>query len=810
MPPKKTKTTKAPKGAATGEKAIALPDVSPNQEPPTKKVKTLKLNVGKRPVHGRPTSSGSDTIAVSRPRRVSAQTPRYEQDVEMKDADDDARAVSTAPSTPAKLSAAPSSALSSAPSSSKSESPFRDPTPDDTAYGANFAKFYINADEPEEKPPAKRRKTLPAEGPAKPSLPETAVAVKKKQPTEKPSENAPKSAPPKTTKQSNGAKPPPQPFPPHPESFQQHKGLHQHPRMPQPQRQPPPPPPQFMPMQMLPPPDPAAYGFQSINPASIIQMTVRASMSDPPDTIEQMIEKIEGLSYHLTDFGPGQRPPGPKHVSIGDGDHPLDNFLGIIDDESDESDEQQAERIRICGVSDEPLRFGIEFIMNALGSWVESRARQDWQHEVMRNGGQSVPSLNRKGPGRPKKYSETDFEGPAPLLGPGNFDYMASQEGQCIIAFQKVLDCGALQVGSVIPERLALVLCTLYKQIDKLINQNTKEKQPWQPMSYTAQINAQRQRVEEWLAQEARHQQAMAEMFAQRDRQHMQMNVPARPGSSSFPQQQHRMPPQFHGPGGQHFHPPPPPHVLASSGPPQRTQMEHGRDRLPKGPMDNLPIDLSGRIQHTPGSGTHGPAGSNGTTSAPPGPQPFPTPNHPAVTSDTRTQFSNTVGPAVKPSADGTIHQTHEWQHYNANNISIDLPKRTRSSLPVLTNNSSDALSQALGSKRRRQFQQTQLPHTDTPTTASTSPSQRQNGSTDAPSTVTHASAGFQAINKPVPRSATATPPTALNNTDNGIPGAISVRTATKTRNTRNKVGKGGKKGEVGGFPHAGAVVLDE
>lgn len=818
MPSKKPKVTKAPpKGTATGEVRATPPDMSSNMEPPTKKIKTLKLNVRERPT-GRAASSGSDTIAVSRPRRVSAQTPRYKQDIEMLDADDEIRATSTAPSTPGKLSAAPSSALSSAPSSEKSESPFRDPTPDDTAYGANFARFYITADERDnsdklEMPAAKKSKTGPTTCASKSSPP--TAAPPKEEHVVKPAANASKAAPVKATKQSNGAKPP-QPFPPHPQSFQQHKGLHQ--QVPQqrqpPQNFPPPMPPQyFPPPQLLPPPNPAAYGFQSINPAHMIQMTVRASASDPPDTVQTMIEKVEALSFHLTDFGGKPKPPGPKHVMMRDGDHPLDNFLDIIDGESDESDEHQIERIRTPGVSDEPLRFGIEFIMNALGSWVESRARQDWQHEVMRNNGQSVAPLDKKGPGRPKKYSDTDFKGPAPLLGPGNFDYMASEEGQTIIAFQKVLDCGALQVGGVVPERLAAALSKLYLQIDKLINQNVREKQPWQPMSYTAQINAQRHRVEEWLAQEARHQQALADMYAQRDRQHQQMQLPARPGSSAaFPQQRvHQFQFQAHSP----YPPlPPPAHVLPSSGQEMKPRVDHVQEQFRKSSLDNLPIDLTGRIQHTRGNGPHGPALPNGATSAPPIPHPFAMPGPPVTNGNMSRQPSNTPAPVQEPALNGWYGlRAGADEEANTTDSDGSAAKHTRSSLPVLTSNSSDALSRALGSSRRRTFGMNQSQNQDQNGTGnniavSSSPaaqSQNQTPSVAAPSHTT----GFQAINKPPsrPASATATPqPPAsskdVNDTGDGGNGALRVR-KNKTRTSASKEGMTGK------YPHPSAVVLD-
>lgn len=197
---------------------------------------------------------------------------------------------------------------------------------------------------------------------------------------------------------------------------------------------------------------------------------------------------------------------------------PVDNFLAMFADmQPQESKKHKKQKpssglpqsfddLEHPGVSDLPLTYGIQFIMNALKSWAEQRLATQMSQQT-----------GRPRSGRPKR-SGSDAGMQHEHIAPTNlFD---TPEGRAISAFRAVVESGCLRVNSVMPLKLAKALRLLYMQIDHLINQNGKDQSPWRPLSYVAQIEANKVRVGKWKDAQIR---AQEEMIRQQQLSHQQM-----------------------------------------------------------------------------------------------------------------------------------------------------------------------------------------------------------------------------------------------------------------------------------------------
>jgi hypothetical protein len=181
------------------------------------------------------------------------------------------------------------------------------------------------------------------------------------------------------------------------------------------------------------------------------------------------------------------------------------------DEDSDDKDESEAEiepepetprYLEHTGEPDGPLTYGIQFIMNALKSWAQQRLSQQQaaaaQKARMSNDGNPALTSSGAPPGGP--------------IIPGILNLSETPEGQAIAAFRDVVESGCLQVNVVMPADLASAVRHLYVQIDQLINQGGKPPpEQWQPMSYSAQIQAHQMRLDRHRDQQARAQQAMGQ-----------------------------------------------------------------------------------------------------------------------------------------------------------------------------------------------------------------------------------------------------------------------------------------------------------
>ena len=519
---------------------------SPDDQPPPAKKPRLKLNVrAKKETQNEPTG---DTIAVSRPQRNVKSRARgntIEQQVP--------EPVSARQSRPSPAPSSGLSSLSSAPPSAapseRAESPFVDPEPVDEGQYGDLLSYYVVGG------PVAKAKTTKA-----------TTASKRKEKAE-PAKNAPTThvQVAKSVELPNNHAP--QPVQSQVPQFPVQQHTHQHSlpitsqnQVPSQASQPPPqagrpqippPYPRAPPVsQRPPPPRPVPMPQPVINFIDIVH--------DPkpmqPDTILVMIRKLENLSSALTNFGgvpamphtpPSEQPPkvatAPKPAKAqkpmasdkgpkAPGDE-VDNFLSIFDDgddEDEEDDEAVEEEARdpldrtlpFPGMVDNPLSFGIQFIQNALKSWAQQRINhqvtQQFQAQHQQQMHQQQMQPVKRGPGRPRRYDDSAQQ---QTLGPIiHFDMANTPEGMAIKSFQSVLDSGCLQVNGILPVELSRALRRLYMQIDHLINQGVKDNTNWQCMSYGAQINAQKTRVEKW--KEA-HAKAEDEMMRQREQNAM-------------------------------------------------------------------------------------------------------------------------------------------------------------------------------------------------------------------------------------------------------------------------------------------------
>lgn len=182
------------------------------------------------------------------------------------------------------------------------------------------------------------------------------------------------------------------------------------------------------------------------------------------------------------------------------------------DDDSDEKDDSEAgieckadepRFLEHTGDPDGPLTYGIQFIMNALKSWAQQRLHQQALAAAQETHAPPTKDVNTtSGP-----------DGPSPLgkaVIPSKQSLSDTPEGKAIAAFRDVVESGCLRVNVVLPAELAIAVRHLYVQIDQLINQGGKAPpEPWQPMSYIAQIKAHQIRLERWREQQANAQQTI-------------------------------------------------------------------------------------------------------------------------------------------------------------------------------------------------------------------------------------------------------------------------------------------------------------
>lgn len=261
---------------------------------------------------------------------------------------------------------------------------------------------------------------------------------------------------------------------------------------------------------------------------------------------------------------------------------PLDEFLELFnsDDSSDEQDGSNSETddpvekpryLEHTGEPDGPLTYGIQFIMNALKSWAQARLQQ--QHLAAIQQGQMPPPASPNAP----PSTTRSFVPRRPSLSD-------TPEGKAIAAFREVVESGCLQVNVVMPADLAAAVRHLYVQIDQLINQGSKAPpEPWQPMSYSAQIKAHQMRVERWKDQEARAQQAMGHHQQPRPGFYqMPPGIPHIP-NGHFHQPQH--PQQMHDASDRRRSTPQVPNQHHASQPP-RASLPAGINGLPPSPLN--------------------------------------------------------------------------------------------------------------------------------------------------------------------------------------------------------------------------------
>ncbi|KAK4955648.1 hypothetical protein LTR10_006587 [Elasticomyces elasticus] len=314
------------------------------------------------------------------------------------------------------------------------------------------------------------------------------------------------------------------------------------------QRMQPPPQNAYVPPPPFPPPKVELIGFEFVGK---IRYPVKSL------TVQEMIDKLSGLSAALTNFGGVPTAPSSplgrngevrKRKVDPDVDNAAHNLLGAFGGSDSEgsvkrkkaakaknNDEPEADplpsldyQLGAVGTQDGPLSYGIQFIQNALKSWALQRLQQQhtahWQQTVYMHQQQHPQGVKRP-VGRPKKYADGQEvpTQPTPPPKPQVVRVKAENtpEGVAVHAFQQVLESGCLRVNAELPQELTRALRILYMQIDHLINQGSKNEPHWQPMSYGAQIAANQTRVEKWKIAQA---QAHVEMEKQRELSQQQIN----------------------------------------------------------------------------------------------------------------------------------------------------------------------------------------------------------------------------------------------------------------------------------------------
>ncbi|KAK4545519.1 hypothetical protein LTR36_002869 [Oleoguttula mirabilis] len=515
--------TPAPQVEPAGTLMTMGPPPTPSaasEEPPAKKPK-LKLTVRNPDASPAPTPTPApvsapgpspapvgDTIAVARPRRNSGLRIRYSENMVLED--ESLRRAS--------LESSELSSLEATPPPSKKPASRKEPTPNSANpdYG-DFMSYYI-LDGDEDKPKAGAAKAPRKPRQQGPSQPQHQARAQQQMQAQR--------------------------------DAQLNNHMRQTQNYPPVQHRPPPPPPPPLPQVQL-------IDFDQFS---------RPDGPREPDTVLQMVQKLEALSTALTNFGgvpavpksPKAEMKAPPVQVEAKKDNPLDSFLGMFDDDDEESegeDKQPEEnvqqkldyKLRIPGESDGPLSYGIQFIQNALKSWAQQRLQhqfapqlqqqaQQWQQQQLQQ--------QKRGPGRPRKFPDDvdpDRASQPALPPPLQIRADSTPEGLAIKAFQHVLESGCLQVNGMLPQELTGALRHLYMQIDHLINQGAKSEPQWQCMSYAAQIAANKVRVDKWRDSQAKAQEEMARQTQLAQQQVMQqMGLPTQqPGQLTSTQAQH-------------------------------------------------------------------------------------------------------------------------------------------------------------------------------------------------------------------------------------------------------------------------------
>ena len=220
-----------------------------------------------------------------------------------------------------------------------------------------------------------------------------------------------------------------------------------------------------------------------------------------------------------------------------DSDSELSDLTESEDEDKDEVVDDEPMQV---GYLDSALTYGIEFIMNALRSWGQAKMQQDRMRQQQQHHQQvqakSQPGSQKRGPGRPRKFpNEASPPAAPPPFGPLKLDITGTPEGRAVDAFQAVLNSGVLQVNTIYPADLSRALRHLYMQIDHLINQGAKQPARWTCMSYSAQIHAHKQRVEQAKVEIAQFESEVARQKHSSQQQIMQqmgIRVP-QPGENS-------------------------------------------------------------------------------------------------------------------------------------------------------------------------------------------------------------------------------------------------------------------------------------
>ena len=182
-------------------------------------------------------------------------------------------------------------------------------------------------------------------------------------------------------------------------------------------------------------------------------------------------------------------------------------------DAEDQEPQIQVEQKRYLehtGVPDGPLTYGIQFIMDALHSWADQRVRQQrQQHITMLQARMLPPAVNPGNGAVPQNFAATSNGQTAPKMP----DLNDTPEGKAIAAFRDVVESGCLQVNLILPADLADAVSRLYLQIDHLINQGNRvqPEPPYRPVSYSAQIISHQKRIDRFKDDQARRQQASAQ-----------------------------------------------------------------------------------------------------------------------------------------------------------------------------------------------------------------------------------------------------------------------------------------------------------
>ncbi|TKA75733.1 hypothetical protein B0A55_05925 [Friedmanniomyces simplex] len=519
-------TESVPPGSASPSPATGG---SPSMEPPAKKPK-LKLTVKPQEPSRASAAQSIEPAAVTRPKREIRYRMRYDENMVL---DDESLRIHSPTSSEL-------SSIESTPPPKRQRQKQKQANPINRDYG-EMANYYIAADDDD-----------PKETPANPP-PKATAKPRKRAPAQPrhPPQMPPQSQMPPT---AHGQYPPQDP---------RYMPMQQQHRPAQPPANYPPPP-------SIPPPKVELTGFEYVGQIRPLKRAL---------TVQEMVDRLSGLSAALTNFGgvpaTPSSPLGSKNraeskkrkIDPAVDNTAVDSLLGAIGGDEDDSGGDKSGRkknhgnaapakdeppsldyfLQNPGAPDGPLSYGIQFIQNALKSWAYQRLQQQhtahWQQYVQMQGQQYPPQPPKKGPGRPRKFTDGKEESsqktpPPPKPQIVRIKAENTPEGVAVHAFQQVLESGCLRVNAALPQELKRTLRILYMQIDHLINQGSKNEPHWHCMSYGAQIAANKSRVERWREAQAKAQMEMERQQQLSQQQLMQqMSMPNHPTQHLPPSQ---------------------------------------------------------------------------------------------------------------------------------------------------------------------------------------------------------------------------------------------------------------------------------